>query len=95
MSTHVSIHCIKWIRASAGGTTGAPLTIEFRSDGSIPHSITLFTDDQVLSGRLVEVINEVVDTREQEKRIVDARVANESAAYEALQDPAGEDEMVF
>ncbi len=84
MSTHLSIHCIKWIRASAGGTQGAPLTIEVKSDSPIPSSITLFTDDQVLADRLVEVINDVFDAREQEKRIVDSRVANESAVYEAL-----------
>lgn len=84
MSAHISIHCIKYIRASAGGTMGAPLTIEIGDAGQLPHSITLFTDDQVLADRLVEVINDVFDTREQERRVVDARVANESAAYEAL-----------
>lgn len=101
MSTHLSIHCIKWIRASSGGTQGAPLTIEVKSDSPLPNSITLFTDDQVLADRLVEVINDVFDAREQEKRIVDTRVANEAAAYDALdkmQDDnhrADKEEMVF
>lgn len=101
MSTHLSIHFIKWIRASACGTQGAPLTIEVKGDGPLPNSITLFTDDQVLADRLVEVINDVFDAREQEKRIVDTRVANEAAAYDALdriQDynhRADEDEMIF
>ncbi len=94
MSTHVSIHCIKYIRASAGGTTGAPLTIDISGDGPIPHSITLFTDDQTLSERLVEAINKTFREREDERRIVDTRVAAESALYDGLDRPI-EEEVIF
>lgn len=76
---------------------GAPLTIEIGEDvGSLPHSITLFTDDQTLADRLVEAINTTYRQREEEKRVVDTRVANESAAYEALdgvQDSAAETDV--
>ena len=96
MSAHFTIHQIKNISVRPGGTTGAPLLIEIRSDGSLPYSITLFTDDHVLNGRLAEAINGIVQQRAIEKRVVEVRIDAESRIYEIdyNQRPSDE-EIVF
>lgn len=84
MTCCLSIHAVKSVRAHAGDTQGAPLSLSITTDAPLPQSVTLFTDDPILNARLVEAINKVADERWQEKMVVEARVANEGAAYEAL-----------
>jgi len=84
MSAHLTLHDVKYIRASTTATTGAPLSISFQSRvGEVPDSVLIFTDDQVLTDRLIEVINDVVDQRDHEKRVIEARIEQERQAYEA------------
>jgi len=83
MSAHLTLHDVKYIRASTTATTGAPLCISFQSRvGEVPDSVSIFTDDQVLTDRLVEVINDVVDQRWQETCVIEARINSEGAVYE-------------
>lgn len=72
MSVTLSMHHCHKIVASTTATYGAPLKLSFTGDSAmIPHEITIFTDDQLLTDRLIEVINDVMERRAEE---VQARV---------------------
>jgi hypothetical protein len=61
MTTRTSIHSARDIHAEAGGTTGAPLSIQIRRDyPAVYDEITLFTEDQALSRKLADAINETI-----------------------------------
>lgn len=66
MSVTLTVHHCHEIVASTTATNGAPLKISLTGDGTIPHEITVFTDDQVLTDRLIEVINDVTAQRRAE-----------------------------
>ena len=94
MSAHLTIHDVKHIRASTTATTGAPLAISFQTRvGEVPDSVSIFTDDQVLTDRLVEVINDVVDRRYHETHSIEARISNESAVYDLARDASAEESV--
>jgi len=84
MSTSVTFHGVTHIRASTTGTQGAPLSLTIHSENRMSDSISIFTDDQVLTDRLIEAINAVVDQRWHETRVIEARISNEAQVYDAL-----------
>jgi len=56
-----SIHNIRNIRASSTGTPGAPLTLNLLGIDNENAHITIFTDNQTLTNRLIEAINRITD----------------------------------
>jgi hypothetical protein len=68
MATRTSIHGARDISAESGGTTGAPLSIQIRRDyPAVYDEITLFTEDQALSRKLADVINETIAAHKAEQ----------------------------
>jgi hypothetical protein len=68
MATRTSIHGARDISAEAGGTTGAPLSIQIRRDyPAVYDEITLFTEDQALSRKLADAINETIAAHKAEQ----------------------------
>ena len=65
-----TIHDVGFIKARTTGTSGAPLIIEaWTADRDLDRGraeITLFTDDQTLTDRLIAAINETVAARQAE-----------------------------
>lgn len=58
---YLTLHDITGIRASAGGTRGAPLVLTtIGTDGRQTSEVVLFTDDFALARTLATAINEAV-----------------------------------
>jgi hypothetical protein len=58
-----SAHNVLAIRASSTRTSGAPLTLNLTDKDNLEQSsITIFTDNQILTDRLIEAINRVTGT---------------------------------
>lgn len=90
MTTYVSIHRIKTIRAEAQGTMGAPVKIEITNDaGSFEAEVCLFTDSVPLSRRIASAINDATKPTEDHGRhllvaeLVDALEAEDCPLDEA------------
>jgi len=83
MTVHISIHNATSIRASTSCTDASPLTLSIKTDAMLPHEVTVFIGDPVLVARLVDAINRIDQERFEEKLTVEARIANEGAAYSA------------
>jgi hypothetical protein len=72
MTTNIGIHNAFRLHALSNRVSGS-LTIEIDSDDRLcPDSIVMFTQDQVLSDRLGEAINQVVEARRVERAEQDA-----------------------
>ncbi len=85
MTVHINIHGATSIRATTSGTSANPLTISVKSaEHMLPHEVTIFANDPVLTERLVEAINRIDQERFEERHVTEARIANEGAAYNAL-----------
>jgi hypothetical protein len=85
MSTRTSIHRARDLYAEAGGTIGAPLSIQIRRDyPAVYDEITLFTEDQALSAKLADAINETIA----------AHKAEQAAKHRDVK-PFGADDIVY
>lgn len=74
MTTNIGIHNAFRLRALSNRVSGS-LTIEIDSDDRlVPDSIVMFTRDQVLSDRLVEAINQIVEARRVERAEQDTAI---------------------
>ena len=65
MAFTINIHRTKRIKAEAGPTSGAPLTLRLRHPADDYSEITIFTDDLALSARLATAINDAVAQHEE------------------------------
>jgi phosphatidylserine/phosphatidylglycerophosphate/cardiolipin synthase-like enzyme len=88
MTTYTSIHRIKEIRAEAGGTTGAPLSIKAEQDDGAITEVTLFTDSPSLARRLAEAINDTVKPVEPTEFLLVAEIVDTLEASDCPLDEA-------
>lgn len=68
MHTNLSLHGTKNITARTTGTSGAPLQLrlEGSGDGYNTAEVCIYTDDPVLTDRLIQAINAVCEARRNE-----------------------------
>lgn len=57
--TDMTLYWVEEIKARSTRTSGAPLILDFNTGGECTTSLTVFTNDQALTDRLVAAINGV------------------------------------
>ena len=57
--TDMSLYWVDEITARSTRTSGAPLILDFNREGESSSSLTIFTNDQALTDRLIAAINGV------------------------------------